>query len=264
MYQSSLTPSLFREPPSDPLPSSRRRLSVSSLRNDVINASVLSAVAGYVDAAGFLALFGLFTAHVTGDLVTFGAALAQPLKMATFSRLAMVPIFMMSVAGTALVARRLKMRGNATTTPLLALMTVALAVFGATGVLLARYADRPDSWAVYWSGGAGVVAMGIQNTLMRDALSTLSPTTIMTGNLTQFTIDLVEMIMPTSEPRVAKAQRLSAVRQRLRKFDYPLFGFMLGAVLGAWLTVHIGLRSIALPTLAVGLLTFVSWRSRKA
>ena len=35
-----------------------------------------------------------------------------------------------------------------------------------------------------------------------------------------------------------------------------------GAVLGAWLTVHIGLRSIALPTLAVGILTFVSWRSR--
>ena len=30
---------------------------------------------GYVDTAGFLALQGLFTAHVTGNFVTIGAAL---------------------------------------------------------------------------------------------------------------------------------------------------------------------------------------------
>jgi uncharacterized membrane protein YoaK (UPF0700 family) len=32
---------------------------------------------GYVDTAGFLALQGLFTAHVTGNFVTLGASLAQ-------------------------------------------------------------------------------------------------------------------------------------------------------------------------------------------
>ena len=32
---------------------------------------------GYVDTAGFLALHGLFTSHVTGNFVTFGAAIAQ-------------------------------------------------------------------------------------------------------------------------------------------------------------------------------------------
>lgn len=31
--------------------------------------------AGYVDTAGFLALNGLFAAHVTGNFVTLGAAL---------------------------------------------------------------------------------------------------------------------------------------------------------------------------------------------
>ena len=35
----------------------------------------MSVNAGYVDTAGFLALQGLFTAHVTGNFVTLGAAL---------------------------------------------------------------------------------------------------------------------------------------------------------------------------------------------
>ena len=36
---------------------------------------VLSVTAGYVDTAGYLALQGLFTSHVTGNFVTLGAAL---------------------------------------------------------------------------------------------------------------------------------------------------------------------------------------------
>jgi uncharacterized membrane protein YoaK (UPF0700 family) len=35
--------------------------------------SVLAAIAGYVDTLSFVALFGLFTAHVTGNFVLIGA-----------------------------------------------------------------------------------------------------------------------------------------------------------------------------------------------
>jgi uncharacterized membrane protein YoaK (UPF0700 family) len=38
-------------------------------------AALLGFVAGFVDTAGFLGLQGLFTAHVTGNFVTLGAAL---------------------------------------------------------------------------------------------------------------------------------------------------------------------------------------------
>lgn len=37
---------------------------------------LLSLNAGYVDTAGFLALQGLFTAHVAGNFVTLGASIA--------------------------------------------------------------------------------------------------------------------------------------------------------------------------------------------
>jgi uncharacterized membrane protein YoaK (UPF0700 family) len=37
---------------------------------------LLSANGGYVDTAGFLALHGLFTTHVTGNFVTLGYATA--------------------------------------------------------------------------------------------------------------------------------------------------------------------------------------------
>src|SRR3954463_14363229 len=53
---------------------------------------LLSLTAGYVDTAGFLALQGLFTAHVTGNFVTFGASLVLGASGAVAKLLAL-PIF---------------------------------------------------------------------------------------------------------------------------------------------------------------------------
>jgi len=259
-------PTTMRIPQAQPTtPSSRPAGTPQALGNDLVVAALLSGVAGYVDTAGFLALYGLFTAHVTGDLVTAGAVVAERLKSGAPARLAMIPIFMLAVAATALFARRQRRRGREPLTALLALMTLALAIFGTTGVALRDWALAPDDWAVAAIGATGVVAMAIQNTLMRDALSSFCPTTIMTGNLTQVTIDLVDICLPPREEvAVVRASRQREAKRRLKRFGLPLLGFMVGAAAGALLTHAFGLWSIALPTAVVGALTGVAWQTATA
>ncbi len=72
---------------------------------------VLSLNAGYVDTAGFLALQGLFTAHVTGNFVTLGASLVLGTSGAVAKLLAL-PVFCLVVIlarllSSALLRRRL-------------------------------------------------------------------------------------------------------------------------------------------------------------
>ena len=75
------------------------------LRNNLIATTVLSWVAGYVDTAGFLGLNGLFTAHVTGNLIVAGAEIAGVGGEAVWVRLAVIPVFMASVALTTVIAK---------------------------------------------------------------------------------------------------------------------------------------------------------------
>ena len=118
---------------------------IASHGREHVTSLVLSAVAGYVDTAGYLSLFGLFTAHVTGNFVTVGAALARHVPEGTVAKLAVIPIFMVAVATTTLIGRWLRRRGVDPLRPLLALMAMALAVFWVTGVTLQGSTAGPDA-----------------------------------------------------------------------------------------------------------------------
>src|ERR1700742_4531599 len=67
---------------------------------------LMSLNAGYVDTAGFLALQGLFTAHVTGNLVTLGASLALGVS-GLVAKLLALPAFCVVVIATRFFALRL-------------------------------------------------------------------------------------------------------------------------------------------------------------
>src|SRR5260370_18542622 len=81
--------------------------------------TLLSGVAGMVDVIGFLSL-GLFTAHVTGNLVVIAALLVRG-GPPNIAQVLAVPVFMAAVAAVWLIAKASNRRGPALAKPLLAL-----------------------------------------------------------------------------------------------------------------------------------------------
>lgn len=67
----------------------------------------MAASAGAIDTISFITLFGLFTAHVTGNLVVVGAFLAGENEGIVIKLLA-IPVFMISVAFTTLIIKTRK------------------------------------------------------------------------------------------------------------------------------------------------------------
>src|SRR5499425_1974265 len=71
--------------------------------------SLLSVIAGMVDVIGFLSL-GIFTAHVTGNIVVIGALMVRHNRVNPAQILA-IPVFIAAVTTTWLVARASDRRG---------------------------------------------------------------------------------------------------------------------------------------------------------
>jgi uncharacterized membrane protein YoaK (UPF0700 family) len=64
--------------------------------------ATLSFVGGFVDVVGFIALFGLFTAHVTGNFIMLGLEMVHATKLAIAKLL--VPAILAFTAGALLGA----------------------------------------------------------------------------------------------------------------------------------------------------------------
>jgi uncharacterized membrane protein YoaK (UPF0700 family) len=203
--------------------------------------TLLSFNGGYVDTAGFLALQGLFTAHVTGNFVTFGASVALGTSGAVAKLLAL-PTFCVVIILVRLLAHVLSGRSLPVVRTLLSLKFLLLAVAAVLAIRLGPFVDGNSRQAIL-TGMILVSAMAIQNALHRVHFASAPPSTLMTGTTTQIMIDVADLLLGV--PAEARA----AWRLRIRRMTVAVVAFALGCGSAAALFVLVGMSCFLLPPL---------------
>ncbi|BAS54181.1 MULTISPECIES: YoaK family protein [Leptolyngbya] len=243
----------------------KERFSLSAfLIRDAPARFLLSWVAGFVDTAAFIVLFGIFTAHVTGNIALAGSAFASSDPQTTLLRLSMLPVFMLSVAFTSLLANFARKIGWAVLPVLLSAEAIALGIFMVVGLQFSAtlLVDVQDE-LIFPIAVTGVMAMGIQNALMKEAAASFTgyfPTTVMTGNFTQFTIDLVHYISAKFVKQTEETKSEAAEAMRKLKLTLPLLtGFFLGGTGAAYFVPSAEFWCLSMPLFAVSLLAVAAY-----
>ncbi|SKC88544.1 YoaK family protein [Paraburkholderia hospita] len=203
--------------------------------------SVLAAIAGYVDTLSFVALFGLFTAHVTGNFVLIGAE-AAGFGQGVFMKLMAFPAFVAGVVVSSLLVKRIEPTTPSRSACLLYAVQAALMLaFCLAGVGVSPVVHS-DSTPVIICGMVGAAAMGVQNAHGRLVARPGVPNTVMTGNVTQAVLDVIDILSP-SAPSDANA----VARTRLGKMLPTIVAFAAGAIIGALAYRHAGFWALLVP-----------------
>jgi uncharacterized membrane protein YoaK (UPF0700 family) len=187
--------------------------------------TIMSLNAGYVDTAGFLALQGLFTAHVTGNFVTFGASMVLGTSGATAKLLAL-PVFCFVVIVTRLFSFLLPPLGLPILRTMLSIKFLLLVIGAVLAIRFGPFTNG-DALSAIVTGMVLVSAMAIQNAVHRIHLGSSPPTTLMTGTTTQIMIDIADLL------RGGATEAREAAKGRLRLMSANVLAFALGCAGGA-------------------------------
>jgi uncharacterized membrane protein YoaK (UPF0700 family) len=185
---------------------------------DVALAAGLSALAGYVDAIGFLTLGGFFVSFMSGNSTRFGVAVATGQWDMAARALGLIGLFVVGVVLGSTVARR---AGEGRRSVVLGLEAVLLAV--GAGLLSA---GRPLLGMV-----PVVLAMGVENTVFQKGGDVRVGLTYMTGTL------------------VRVGQRIATALHGGARWDWVPFlllwtGLAAGGALGALMFLRLGVTAL--------------------
>jgi uncharacterized membrane protein YoaK (UPF0700 family) len=208
-------------------------------------ALLLTFVAGYVDIVGYLALYQVFTANMTGNTVHFASNLVHSRWQDALLAGSMIPIFVVgSVVGRAIieVGARNRIRRIASLT-----LSIEALLIGFASLAPPR-TSAPD--IEIGCLAALAFAMGIQTA----ALTRIGPLTIHTTFVTGMLNKLAQLLSHSmflaydrvrGEKRVIDAQ-LKVRRQALFIFSIWLTYFV-GAIVGTMTETDFGLRALLIP-----------------
>jgi uncharacterized membrane protein YoaK (UPF0700 family) len=207
----------------------------------------LGFVAGFVDVYGFMGLFGLLPAHVTGNLIFIAVDIARQ-QYNLIMKIAALPIFAVSVAISAWLIGTLNARGRHPFVPMVLLQAAVLGLSLLAGLLMPA-ATGPDDATVAVVGSTMLFAMAVQNTVMRLILNNLPPTTIMTGNITHMIAEGVRLVAGFGA--AATPAEASMLARRAHRIGLALASFTLGAIVGGLVQLHVGYTGLLAPIAAL-------------
>jgi uncharacterized membrane protein YoaK (UPF0700 family) len=182
---------------------------------------LLSVIAGMVDLIGFLSL-GIFTAHVTGNIVVIGALIVRHSRVNPAQILA-IPVFILAVGLTWVIAKASGRQGTGLMRPLLLtqfLLITCLLIFCA----ITKPSANPHGLMATIAAMIAVSAMGCQFALLRLTLPVAPSTAVMTGNLTNAVLGFVDLSSRTRPLMESDSRRLMGAL-------HLLIGFLVGCVL---------------------------------
>ncbi|MDQ1165605.1 YoaK family protein [Flavobacterium sp. SORGH_AS_0622] len=199
---------------------------------------LLTMIAGYCDTVTFVAADSIFSAHVTGNFIVFAYQIIKGSDAHAWIKLLTFPVFIFAV----IVGGRIALKSVNHYTILfwegivLVLCGIASYVFG--------YLQIFSEWAIYIVAMTTVFAMGLQNAFGKlFAKETHGPTTMMTGNVTQASLDLGNLIKNGTND----ADSLLSFKKQL----VTILGFLTGCFLGAIAGKFFGLGTLLIPGLAM-------------
>jgi uncharacterized membrane protein YoaK (UPF0700 family) len=203
--------------------------------------AILSTTAGAMDVIGFLVFGGLFTAHITGNLVVVAAHYVTG-GFGQVGPIIAVPVFIAALGLVVLLFGGAENKGKSRRA-LLVLHATLLAGCLALGLGFGPFRNADSPVAVV-AGMFAVAAMATQNALVKLALVKSPSTAVMTTNTTQLIVDVAALVRRAEDP-----DKLGETRQRARVTFLCMGGFLAGCVAGAAFELHFGVGALVLPVI---------------
>lgn len=199
---------------------------------------LLTMIAGYCDTVTFVAADSIFSAHVTGNFIVFAYQIIKGSDLHAWVKLLTFPVFILAV----IVGGRIALKATNRYSILfwegiiLVLSGIACYVFGYLGIV--------SQWTIYTIAMTTVFAMGLQNAFGKlYAKETHGPTTMMTGNVTQASLDLGNLL----KNGLKDVDVLLSFKKQL----VTIIGFLVGCFLGAVAGKFFGLGTLIFPGIAM-------------
>jgi len=216
-------------------------------------AVVLSAVAGFVDLVGWLALAHVYSANMTGNTIHLAQGITQHRAVETFARAWPIFCFVLGLFVSELVYELMRRRaapGSASITLGMEALLIALVVIA---LPLPPDSEVATAAGVHYFVPVGLLAtaMGLQNaSLVRVGASSVY-TTHVTGNLTRLAREAAHWtVLTIHRPHGTNATaRRSGRRALLMAAVWT--SYLSGAVFGLFARQAWGLRALVLPLMVL-------------